>query len=216
MVRGRARGGKGSLCPPPPPTTPQIAPPGFPPPPPQFAPPGPPPPTLPEPPPQAPPRPPPIRPSLNPPSHAPPPPQKGASGQQLGGGVVGVQNRGVAPPPPPGNTQLPHRLQAPPKKIYTRALWVLAFVVLHFACGHARPLPPARMRMHADSATAFPSRTHVFACATLCPHACGHSFVSACASAGLFLSLVCPLAPQTALAAVSRPWSLPSRTCLTP
>ena len=30
--------------------------------------------------------------------HAPPPPQ-GASGQQLVGGVVGVQNRGVAPPP---------------------------------------------------------------------------------------------------------------------
>ena len=32
-----------------------------------------------------------------PPSDAPPPPQ-GASGQQLVGGVVGVQNRGVAPP----------------------------------------------------------------------------------------------------------------------
>ena len=43
--------------------------------------------------------PPPIRPSLNPPSNAPPPPPpQGASGQQLVGGVVGVQNQGVAPP----------------------------------------------------------------------------------------------------------------------
>ena len=32
----------------------------------------------------------------------PPPAPKGASGQRLvGGGVVGVQNQGVAPPPPP-------------------------------------------------------------------------------------------------------------------
>ena len=54
----------------------------------------PPPPTLPEPPPIAPPRP--------PPSNAPPPPPpQGASGQQLVGGVVGIQNRGVAPPGPP-------------------------------------------------------------------------------------------------------------------
>ena len=37
-----------------------------------------------------------IHPSIHPPSNAPPPPQ-GASGQQLVGGVVGVQNRGVAP-----------------------------------------------------------------------------------------------------------------------
>ena len=43
--------------------------------------------------------PPPNRPSLNPPPIPPPPPQ-GASGQQLVGGVVGIQNRGVAPPPP--------------------------------------------------------------------------------------------------------------------
>ena len=41
--------------------------------------------------------PPPIRPSLTHPPPIPPPPQ-GASGQQLVGGVVGVQNRGVAPP----------------------------------------------------------------------------------------------------------------------
>ena len=46
-------------------------------------------------PPPAPPRPPPHSPALNPP----PPPPQGASGQQLVGGVVGVQNRGVAPPP---------------------------------------------------------------------------------------------------------------------
>ena len=46
--------------------------------------------------------PPPNRPSLNPPSNPPPPPPPppGASGQQLLGGVVGVQNRGVAPPVP--------------------------------------------------------------------------------------------------------------------
>ena len=30
----------------------------------------------------------------------PPPPPPGASGKQLVGGVLGVQNRGVAPPPP--------------------------------------------------------------------------------------------------------------------
>ena len=35
------------------------------------------------------------------PSSPPKPPPLGASGQQLVGGVVGVQNRGVAPPPPP-------------------------------------------------------------------------------------------------------------------
>ena len=39
---------------------------------------------------------PPHLPSLNPPLRSPPPP--GASGQQLVGGVVAVQNRGVAPP----------------------------------------------------------------------------------------------------------------------
>ena len=44
--------------------------------------------------------PPPQLPSLNPFSNAPPPPPQGASGQHLVGGVVGVQNRGVAPPPP--------------------------------------------------------------------------------------------------------------------
>ena len=41
--------------------------------------------------------PPPPSPLLDPPSNPPPPPQ-GASGQQSVGGVVGVQNRGVAPP----------------------------------------------------------------------------------------------------------------------
>ena len=40
---------------------------------------------------------PPRRPSQNPPLQAPPPPP-GASGQQLVGGLVGVQDRGVAPP----------------------------------------------------------------------------------------------------------------------
>ena len=88
MVRGRVRGGKGSLCPPPPryPKSPHLDPPPQP--------------TLPEP-----PTPPllypPHSPSLNPPSDAPPPPlppPQGASGQQLVGGVVGVQDRGVAPP----------------------------------------------------------------------------------------------------------------------
>ena len=53
--------------------------------------------TLPEPPPPKPLLDPPHRPSPNPPSNAPPPPPKGASGQQLVGGVVGVQMRGVAP-----------------------------------------------------------------------------------------------------------------------
>ena len=107
MVRGRARGGKGNLCPPsppppksphldpPPPTTtpncptwtppPPTDPPGGPHPSPSYTPP------------------PPPSPSLNPPSNAappppPPPPPQGASGQQLVGGVVGVQNRRVAPP----------------------------------------------------------------------------------------------------------------------
>ena len=93
MVRGRARGGKGSLCPP-----------STPPPPPRIAPLGPSPqPTLPETPPQPLLDPPPIRPSQNPPLQCPPPPPpppppQGASGQQLVGGVVGVQNGGVAMP----------------------------------------------------------------------------------------------------------------------
>ena len=54
------------------------------------------------PPPTNPPRPPPPHspPPLDPPPPPmPPPPPKGASGQQLVGGVVGVHNRGVAPPP---------------------------------------------------------------------------------------------------------------------
>ena len=97
MVMVWLEGGQGEVrgaCAPPPPTPnrPTWIPP------PQIAPPDPPPqPTLPEPPPQAPPRPPPI--PCPPP---PPPPAQGASGQQLvgGGGVVGVQNRGVAPPGP--------------------------------------------------------------------------------------------------------------------
>ena len=37
-------------------------------------------------------------PLLDPPLQGPPPPPQGASGRQLVGGVVGVQNRGVAPP----------------------------------------------------------------------------------------------------------------------
>ena len=61
------------LDPPPPPTDPPGAPPSYTPPP--FA--------LPEP----------------PPPPDPPPHPQGASGQQIVGGVVGVQNRGVAPPP---------------------------------------------------------------------------------------------------------------------
>ena len=89
-----------SLCPPPsPPTHPKSCHLDPPHPTPIFAPPGPLPPHRPSrsPPPQAPPRtPPPIRPCLNPPH----PPPQGASGQQLVGGVVGVQNRGVTPPPP--------------------------------------------------------------------------------------------------------------------
>ena len=100
MVRGRARGGKGSLCPPTPPNTPNR-PTWTPPPttlscptwtPPPTDPPG-------APPPLAPPIPPPFA-LPNPPPFQCPSPQ-GASGQQLVGGVVGVQNRGVAPPPPP-------------------------------------------------------------------------------------------------------------------
>ena len=68
---------------PPPPTTPNC---------PTWTPP--PQPTLPEPPPPAPPIPPPFA-LPEPPPQMPP---QGASGQQLVGGVVGVQNRGVAPP----------------------------------------------------------------------------------------------------------------------
>ena len=40
-------------------------------------------------------------PRRTPPSKPPLPPPLGASGRQLVGGVVGVQDRGVAPPPPP-------------------------------------------------------------------------------------------------------------------
>ena len=90
MVRGRARGGKGSLCPPsPPPNTPNR---------PTWTPT----PTLPEPPPPTPPRTPHHSPSLDPPYNAPPPPpQKGASGQQLvWGGSWRPEPRGCPPPPP--------------------------------------------------------------------------------------------------------------------
>ena len=91
MVMVWLEGGQGEVrgaCAPPPPPTPQIAQPGPPPPTttpncPTWTPPQP---TLPEPPPP----PPPPSPSCTPP--------QGASGQQLVGGVVGVQNRGVAPP----------------------------------------------------------------------------------------------------------------------
>ena len=49
----------------------------------------------------------------------PPPPPKGASGRQLVGGVVGVQNRGVAPPgvatdPTPPESPIPTTGFAPP------------------------------------------------------------------------------------------------------
>ena len=100
-------GGQGEVrgaCPPPPPQHPK-SPHLDPPPPPRIAPLGaPPPPTDP---PGAPPPPPlypPHSPSLNsplrcPPPPPPPPPPKGASGQQLVGGLVGVQIPGVAPPP---------------------------------------------------------------------------------------------------------------------
>ena len=96
------------MCPPSPPN-PQIAPPGPPhhhhhsesphldPPPPHRP--------SQSPPPPAPPRPPPHHspfalpePPSNAPPPPPPPPAEGASGQQLVGGVVGVQNRGVTPP----------------------------------------------------------------------------------------------------------------------
>ena len=127
MVRGRAKGGKGSLCPPltpPPPNTPNR--PTWTPPPPHHHPElphlDPPPPT--DPPRAPPPSPsytPPHSPSLNPPLRCPPPPPppQGASGQQLVGGVVGVQNRGVAPPPPPpwlnlGSCALPAGGSFPP------------------------------------------------------------------------------------------------------
>ena len=75
------------FSPPPPqhPKSPHLAPPRpFQSPPPQ--------PTLPEPPPQSPPR----EPALQCPP--PPPPPSGASGEQLLAGIVGVYNRGVAPP----------------------------------------------------------------------------------------------------------------------
>ena len=42
-----------------------------------------------------------LHPNTIPPLRCPPPPPQGASGQQLVGGVVGVQNRGVAPPRAP-------------------------------------------------------------------------------------------------------------------
>ena len=68
--------------------------------PPPIAPLGPPPPKRPSrsPPPPAPPIPPPHSPSLNPPSNPPPPPPRGLR-PTISWGVVGVQNRGVAPPP---------------------------------------------------------------------------------------------------------------------
>ena len=100
MVMVWLEGGQGEVrgaCPPPPhPKLPHLDPPPnsphlHPPPKPLLAPP--------------PPPPPPIRPSLTPPSHPPPPPPppppQEAPGQQLVGGVVGVHNRGVAPPGPP-------------------------------------------------------------------------------------------------------------------
>ena len=48
--------------------------------------------------------PPPIAPPFTSPPMPPRPPQ-GASGQQLVGGLVGVHNQGVAPPPPPKGSE---------------------------------------------------------------------------------------------------------------
>ena len=99
MVMLWLEGGQGEVrgaCAPPPPPTPQIAQPGPPPP-------------------TDPPRAPPPSPLLDPP----PPPPQGASGQQLVGGVVGVQNRGVAPP-----------------GLYSRRQWLVANT-LHWAVASA-------------------------------------------------------------------------------
>ena len=105
MVMLWLEGGQGEvLCSPPHPNTPSR---------PTWTPP--PQPTLPEPPPPTDPpgAPPPIappRPPLQCPPPPPPPPPQGASGQQLVGGVVGVQNRGVAPPgvhPQPPSSSTP-------------------------------------------------------------------------------------------------------------
>ena len=99
MVMVWLEGGQGEVtgaCAPPPPQHPK-SPHLDPPPPPRIAPLGPPPTNPPGAPPPAPPIPPPSPSLPPPPSNATPPPQ-GASGQQLVGGVVGVQNRGVAPP----------------------------------------------------------------------------------------------------------------------
>ena len=92
--QGEVRGACAPPPPPPHPKSPYLDPAPTPnrptgPPPPPTDPPGAPPPPF------APPRPPPLP---CPPPPPPPPPPPGASGQQLVGGVVGVQNRGVAPP----------------------------------------------------------------------------------------------------------------------
>ena len=73
-----------------------------------------------DPPPPAPPIPPPHSPSLNPP--------QGASGQQLVGGVVGVQNRGVAPPR--GQVSGFHRFK---QRLCTATVYVV--IRLIFFCG---------------------------------------------------------------------------------
>ena len=95
MVRGRARGGKGSLCPPPPPAAPPPHHPKSP----HLDPPQP---TLPTAPPPPPPRP---RPSLNPPpSNAfpppppPPPPPSGPSAHFYWGGGVAYRSEETSPP----------------------------------------------------------------------------------------------------------------------
>ena len=120
---------KGACAPPPPPNTPNC---------PTWTPPHhhpelphldpPPQPTLPEAPTPAPPIPPPHSPSLNAPPPMPPPP-KGASGQQLVGGVVGVQNRGVAPPwpqqPTTRNGSSPNSIVAGDVVLLPVLLWLL-------------------------------------------------------------------------------------------
>ena len=95
MVRGRARGGKGSLCPPPPPNTPNHPTWTPPPPPPLIAPLGPPPPNRPS---RSPPPPPPHSPSLDPPLRCPPPPPRGLRPTVSWGGSWRAEPRGRPPP----------------------------------------------------------------------------------------------------------------------
>ena len=108
---------------------------------------------------------------MEPPSPAaplapPPPPPQGASGQQSVGGVVGVQNRGVAPPPPraPGVSQAVganrtgFRSPSPPK-------WDC---VVHRCCqSYATQGSPHRGRQQAwQVGTSYPLHPRAFTLAT--------------------------------------------------